>query len=190
VAKGSVFENDLGTKVQSNRRHDGEEMRLIAALEQKRYLEKYEKDLEKLGQGTLDLPAFLRQLAPQMIKNLLITSEKTESDKLKVDIAQDLLDRAGYGKVQKHAHMHGGLDPKATRREIMSMIRSKARKANITINGKVNEKLKDDVIDATIARSGMSVSEDPAGSDCDTDEIFSEGEESTPPDSSGEGGDV
>jgi hypothetical protein len=84
----------------------------------------------------LDVPAFLRQLAPEMLQGLLLTVETTKSDNLKTAIQQDILDRAGYGKVSKAVHVHAPMDHNTTRQELIALVKSKAREAGVQIGNK------------------------------------------------------
>lgn len=123
---------EQGTKVQS-KKSNSEEWRMVCALDEKRALERYQKHLEALEQGTLNMPGFLKQLSGPMIRKILYTVETTKDEKLRVSAAQDILDRAGHGKINKSIHAHQDLGFENTKRELINSVMSLAKKAGIKV---------------------------------------------------------
>lgn len=173
-----------GTRVQNRARPGSSEDRVITILEQREYLRKYQSRLDKLASGSLDVPAFLRQLAPEMLQGLLVTAETTKSDNLKTAIQQDILDRAGYGKITKAVHVHQPVDHNTTRQELMSLVKSKAREAGIAIKGIKNDD--EDIIDV----SPDVVQQETTGASDKPDQVRSEDSKPTQDNSSNKTRDV
>jgi hypothetical protein len=121
-----------GTKVQASS-GNSQEARMVRLLDEKATLERYSKQLEKLEQGTLSVPGFLKQLAGPMMQKILYTIETTKDERLKVSAAQDLLDRAGHGKVTKAVVAHHDMGFKETKRELVNSVITLARKAGIKV---------------------------------------------------------
>lgn len=127
-----TFASGLGTKIQSQIEPDAATDRMVNAIEQIRLVEKYRNAFEKLEKGSSDVPAFLRHLAPEMIMGLLKTLDHEDASmRLKTAIQQDLLDRAGYGKITKALNVTATVDHTTSKRELVNMIFTKAKKAGI-----------------------------------------------------------
>lgn len=66
-------------------------------------LNKFKRQVERLCK-TNDVQAFIQDLAPQMaIEVVTMISDPDLPAKVKADLLKDFMDRAGYGKVTKHA---------------------------------------------------------------------------------------
>lgn len=140
---------EQGTRVQTSKSPDSTEERLIRMLDEKRALEKYEAQIKKLEKGTLDLPGFLKQLSIPMIQKILYTIEVTKDDRLRLTAAQDLLDRAGYGKINKAVVAHSNLDFRETKRELVNSVITLARKSGIKVKEADYVEGDDTVVDVT-----------------------------------------
>lgn len=87
---------------QPNRYENSKEDAIIGAIDLKRNIERYTKAVEDLRSGKKDVPQVIGEFSPDALFTLVeILSQGSE--KAKLAAAQDLLDRAGYSKVQKHA---------------------------------------------------------------------------------------
>lgn len=104
---------------------------LIDLIDKADTIERYEKLINKLNEGTLDTPGFLKALAPQAALELVHIMTNGENEKTRLDAAKDLLDRAGHGKTQKVAVGHVHVDHTTSKRELINMVLSAARKAGI-----------------------------------------------------------
>lgn len=122
-----------GTKVQTTNHGNPTEDALIAAIDEKYALKRYQKDIQSLEKGSIDTPTFLKQVSNQMLKKLLYTIETTKDDRLKVNIAQDILDRAGHGKVNKAMVAHSHVDMNTTKTELINMVMSMGKKAGLPV---------------------------------------------------------
>lgn len=129
--------------------------KVVNDIHRKREALAFQENMEKMMQGTLDVPAFLNAIAPNLIKELVTTSVETEDEKLKTSINQDLLDRAGYGKITKGAVLHqGAIDVSTTKRELVSAVLSLSKKAGIKIKGGHSEVEGDsDIVDVDVEPS-------------------------------------
>lgn len=65
----------------------------------------FQLELERLGQlrdnGVADVGKTLKEISPIAVDVLERTMYRTKSERLKVDIAKDILDRAGHGAINK-----------------------------------------------------------------------------------------
>lgn len=177
-----IMNRGLGTKIQDNRGHGANESNLVNAIDDLRLLEAYRESFKKLSKGTMDLPSFLQQLAPDMIKGLLLTAadEKT-TPKLRTQIQQDILDRSGFGKINKAVNITASVDPTTTKRELVNLILTKAKKAGIKTQRKEYEQDSDTTIDVTPRVSKQANAT--ADSYSDAEQVRGEGQEPSPDDS-------
>jgi hypothetical protein len=183
MAQRSVRDG-LGVGIQENWRPDTTEYLMLRHISQMRDFDRYRPFFEKLAKGSLDMPAFLRQLAPELLLGLLGTlNDPDVSEKLKTNIRQDLLDRAGHGKIAKAINLSGTLDPKTSRRELMNIIMTKAKAAGVVIERKDDE----NVMDVAPADSKLPNN---AATAADCDEVRGEVDEFASNDPSNKGGRV
>lgn len=101
---------------QTNEKEDA----LIEAIDMRRTLIKHADWIEKVRTGQVDVPQFLNGLAPDVAVNLLDLALNGSSDKVRLAAIQDMLDRAGYSKVQKVAA--AVVDANAPREQLIAMI--------------------------------------------------------------------
>lgn len=185
-----TFASGLGTKIQSQIEPDAATERMVNAIDKMRLVQKYEDAFNKLTKGASDVPAFLRTLAPEMIMGLLKTLDAEDaSARLKTDIQQDLLDRAGYGKITKALNVTATVDHTTSKRELVNMIFTKAKKAGI----KTKRKEDDDADSGPIIDAESSVVQQDGsktGSGSNSDKVRGEAKESTPHDRPRKAGDV
>lgn len=143
---------EQGTRVQQGTKKNWEEEAMIENLQDMEKLHKYRHYLQQLDKGSLDIPGFLKEISKQQLKNLLIISEMSNDEKVKVNIAQDLLDRAGYGKIAKGVVAHSHMDANTTKRELVNMVMSAARTAGIKVKDdtrSVEDEEDDNIIDVS-----------------------------------------
>lgn len=86
----------------SGRTTNGYEARLVEAIDNKNTLLRLEKTLAKLADSG-DVQGAIQDVSPEMMKELLVLAMSAKAEKVKLAAIQDLLDRAGFGKVTKHA---------------------------------------------------------------------------------------
>lgn len=146
-AFGAVLRD--GTKIQTTPNDDARTNLLVNWIDTQRELDRYQRNLEKLSEGTLDVPGFLKVIAPQMLKKLVYTLETCKDEKLRVGIAQDLLDRAGHGKIQKGAVLHQGvIDINTTKTELVNLVLGLSKKAGVKVKKESHVEGDEDFIDA------------------------------------------
>lgn len=76
---------------------------IARALDHRRSLQKNAHLLERLDQ-TKDVQGFFQDVSPSMASNMLLIAEDEEIPaKVRLEAIKDILDRAGHGKVTKHA---------------------------------------------------------------------------------------
>ncbi len=139
-----------GVKIQTSPNNDAATHKMVNMMEDFKNVERYKKNIEKLMKGTLDVPGFLQAVSPQLLVNLLVTAETTENEKVKTNIHQDLLDRAGHGKITKGAVLHAGvIDADTTKRELVNLAKSMSKKAGFKVKDESHVEGDVDVIDVT-----------------------------------------
>ena len=80
------------------------------------------KMVKKMNQGKIDVHGFLQAVSADALLELAcLAFTKKANDKTRLTAVLELLDRAGYTKIQKHAIV-GSLDPKASSDELISAI--------------------------------------------------------------------
>lgn len=103
------------------------EDRMVDAIDQKRFLTKYADWIEKLQNGEVDVATFIHGVSPDAaIKLVGLAMGHDSTDKIKLAALQDLLDRAGFGKVQKLAVAN--VDPSQPKAQLQAMLEGLARK--------------------------------------------------------------
>lgn len=75
---------------------------MVTAIDNRETLGRHERHIQRL-QKTGDVHAFFQDIAPSLALEMMMIATNSESEKLKVEALRDLMDRAGYGKVTKHA---------------------------------------------------------------------------------------
>lgn len=93
---------------------------MVNAIDNRQVLSKYADWITALREGKTDVPGFLDKMSPDLMIELM-TIAMTGKDKIKLEAIRDMLDRAGYGKVNKVA-VAGTLDAKASKEELLSTI--------------------------------------------------------------------
>lgn len=97
------------------------EDRMADAIDQKRAIERFMEWKEKLATSKTDIMGFLQGLAPEVAVQMMLTCfDPKVSEKTQFAARQDILDRAGYGKVNKHAV--AAVDETSSKEAIMSLI--------------------------------------------------------------------
>lgn len=128
------------------------EDRIAEALDHKEALKRYATLLEKLA-STGDVNGFFQDIAPETAAALLLQMVDPKTPpKIKAEIRKDMLDRAGYGKVTKHAVAR--FDASASKDEIISRILGSKKDL-----GKVGIEITDDEEDSDIAEGSGESSE-------------------------------
>lgn len=89
-------------------------------LDQKDSILKYKDLIERMEEGKMGIAQALDKLSPSMLLKILELT-LNGSDKVKLEAAKDLLDRAGYTKVNKVA-LRGAIDTNASKEELISTI--------------------------------------------------------------------
>lgn len=108
----------LSTRNNSN----GKEDRLVRALDMKRTIEKFNDLVEKSQNGQIDVGGFFAGVAPDAAMELAhIALSPDSNEKTRLAAITELLDRAGYSKVSKHAII-GQIDSTSSKRELLASI--------------------------------------------------------------------
>jgi hypothetical protein len=115
------LEVDAGANAKSpahNRNH--KEDAIIGAIDMKKTLSKHADWVEKLRAGQIDVSQFLSALSPDVAIELVDIALAGESEKNRLAAMQDILDRAGHGKINKHAI--ASVDPNQPKEQLISLI--------------------------------------------------------------------
>lgn len=99
---------------------------IIDAIDMRNVLMKYSDYVDKLKTGKIDVQSFLGSVAPHVAIEMLKLALEGESEKVRLTAGQDLMDRAGYTKVQKF--VGAVVDPRASEAQLISMIEGINRK--------------------------------------------------------------
>lgn len=99
---------------------------LADVIDNKDYLLKYRDYIEKLMNGQMDIPQFMKSLAPGMVKSIGAIAFTSKNEKIRLQAMQDFLDRAGYSKVEKHAI--ATIDPSIPKEQLISMLEGIGKK--------------------------------------------------------------
>lgn len=75
---------------------------IAAAMDNKNTLLALSEQLQRL-EKTKDVQAFIQDIAADTAVDLAMLAKNGESEKVRLEAIRDILDRAGYGKVTKHA---------------------------------------------------------------------------------------
>lgn len=145
-------DTEIGVRVQQQIRPDAAEYRMIKMMERADKFQDYRHHFERLKKGSLDVPAFFGELSHEAMV-VMIESMRAEDPRLAFDAAKDVLDRAGHGKTQKIAVGHVHVDHQTSKRELINMIMSSAKKAGLDVKdeehvqGQLEGSCEGDVID-------------------------------------------
>lgn len=100
--------------------------RLDFLIDHKDFLLKFQGQIEKLMDGQLDIHQFLKKISPDMLVQLGQLALSGKNEKTRLTALQDILDRAGYGKVEKHAI--ASIDPALPQEQLISMLEGIGKK--------------------------------------------------------------
>ena len=100
--------------------HNFKEDIVASVIDNKKILVKYAEWFEALREGKTDVAGFLEKVSPDILVEMM-TLAITGADKIKLEACRDILDRAGYSKINKVA-VAGTLDAKASKEELLSTI--------------------------------------------------------------------
>lgn len=157
------------------RQATGAESRLIKLIDQADTIKRYDTLLRKISKGTLDVPAFLKEVSMDAALQVVHLMHSSTDEKVQLAAATDLLDRAGHGKTTKH--QHGGIvtvDHQASKMELINLILSSARRAGIETKEEVGGQLeaRPETIDVTPPAEKVAAVIDEALSEPTTPEVL------------------
>lgn len=110
-----------------------EEAELVKMIDEKDAVLSLNKEIRKLS-NTNDVQSFLTEISPTMAIELALLAKASDSEKIKLEAIKDILDRAGFGKVTKHAVAR--FDANSSKEQILAAImgaRKDLSKAGIEI---------------------------------------------------------
>jgi hypothetical protein len=108
--------------------------RLIQLIESKDTIQRYEKLVERIAKGTLDVPGFIKEVSLDAAVQVADMMYSGENDKVRLEAAKDILDRAGYNKTAKIAIAgHLNVDHDTSKLELVNLILSSARRAGLKV---------------------------------------------------------
>jgi hypothetical protein len=93
---------------------------IVEAIDNRAVLLKHADWLEKLRTGKADVRSFLNGVSPEVVIRLLYHCYQG-AEKNRLAAIQDLLDRAGFSKLNKHAVV-GSVDPEASKEALIAML--------------------------------------------------------------------
>jgi hypothetical protein len=165
---------ETGANIQTNPRPDAAEQRMVRMISRVRQFKEYETYFEKLRKGTLDVPGFMQEMTHEALMVLMETM-RSEDERLAYDAARDVLDRAGHSKTQKIAVGHVHVDHNTSKRELINLIMTSARRAGMEVKDEEHVQGSElGTIDVTPSRVS-DVPADFGGEARPADEVRSEG---------------
>lgn len=106
---------------------NSEEDKMLEALDTRDAIRRFMEWKDKLAANKTDITGFFQGLAPDVAMELVLTAfDKKASEKTRLTAQQDILDRAGYGKVNKHAVLAKADESQSTD-AIMSLMRGASK---------------------------------------------------------------
>lgn len=147
------WQGDTAPTKDARRTGRSREDRLISLIEAKDTILRYESLVKKIADGAKGIPDFFKAAALDaaiVTTDIMLTGE---NDKVRLEAAKDVLDRAGHGKTQK-VSVSGSVqvDHDTSKLELMNMILASARKAGIKVRDDaplLEARPADQVIDVT-----------------------------------------
>lgn len=104
---------------------------LVSAIDDLEIIKKYQSLYDALSKDEIDPHAFLQGVSKDVAVKLVATALKGSSEKIRLEAQKDILDRAGYGKVQKIAVAQ--VDPKQPKEQLISLIAGLAHKTGALV---------------------------------------------------------
>lgn len=127
---------DYGVQNQNLRtKADIMENRLIRMLDTKRTLEKYDKLFTRMAEGSADAPAVFKEMANDAILVVGDLMLHSTNEKIQLEAAKDVLDRAGYNKTNKLAIAHATISHETSRAELINIIMTSMRRVGKSMRG-------------------------------------------------------
>lgn len=111
-----------------------QEDRLIALIEGADQIRRYEKILAKVADGEAGIPDLYKAAAADAFIVTVDIMHAGDSDKVRLEAAKDVLDRAGHGKthkVQVGGQIH--VDHDTSKLELINLIVSSAKRAGLPV---------------------------------------------------------
>lgn len=96
------------------------EDKLIDAIDNKNQIGRFLEFQEKVRKGLIDPGQLFTGMAPEVALELLKVALNGESERSRLEAMKDVLDRAGYGKINKHAI--ASVDPNSSKEALVSLI--------------------------------------------------------------------
>lgn len=93
-----VNRHETSTRTDTNTNED----RIVELVDNVHVVRRMEKSLQKLHESG-DVQGFLSEISPQIAQSLALAALNGDSEKIRLEAQKDILDRAGYGRIQKHA---------------------------------------------------------------------------------------
>jgi len=116
-------------KQRANLSSNAKENALIDAIDQKNSIQKFLEFQEKVKSGLIDPGQLMSGMAPEMAIELLKLAFDGETEKIRLEAIKDVLDRAGYTKVQKVALAQ--LDASQPKAQLLAFIEGLSKKSGI-----------------------------------------------------------
>jgi len=109
---------------------DSKESYMLEALDDLGVLRKHADYIDKLRRGMINPQQYLEGVSPEAAIQMTSMALNPEtSEKVRLAALQDILDRAGYSKVQKHAI--ASVDANQPKEQLLSMLEGLNRKSKI-----------------------------------------------------------
>lgn len=131
---GNAFRGGQGPVQEkgSKEKASDQEAHLLRLIDQADAIRRYGKHMVQMNKGTMQVPGFFRAVAhdaAMVMAQLMISGD---SDKIKLEAAKDILDRAGHNKTTKMSIAgQMNVSHETSKLELINIIMSSAKKAGI-----------------------------------------------------------
>lgn len=117
----SLFRPAANMKGKKARVENSKEQSVVEAFDKRRTMKRYADLITRLMDGKIDVPSALQGASADAFVQILALMTDGDNDKIRLEAARDLLDRAGFTKTQKVA-VAGAIDTGAAKEELIATI--------------------------------------------------------------------
>lgn len=110
------------------------ESRLLALIDKADTIKRYQKDIKRMVSGSLDPAGFLKAASIDAAIHVVDIMTHGDTDRVRLDACQDILDRGGYGATTKH-QVTGNVkvDHDTSKAELVNIVLSMAKQVGFPV---------------------------------------------------------
>lgn len=116
------------------------ESRLLTLIDKADTIKRYQKDIKRMMSGSLDPAGFLKAASVDAAIHVVDMMAHGDTDRVRLDACQDVLDRAGYGATTKH-QVSGNVkvDHDTSKTELINIVLSMAKQVGFPVRDALPE---------------------------------------------------